>query len=304
MIAIGDLDRATNVAVVVPGTSHSLAEGWLGDANDAARVYNQMEAVGGSNAAIAWMGYDAPDSLTDPRVATPDLARAGGLQLASDVNGLRSTALVSQHYTVIGHSYGSTTVADAAVLGMQTDDVVLICSPGTDLAHSAADFGLPSSGHVFVGATSTDPVTHIEALTSTTPWGPGALGADPAVDGFGSTRFKAELSAIGDNVNAHSHYFDSGSDSLRSIGLIAAGHGDALESNELTAPHRDGLHVPGGLLQPKALAEQFAGQYADGTLAQSVFNDLAQGHPSRVGRVGGTLGVLVEDIHDDPEFGR
>jgi hypothetical protein len=86
--------------------------------------------------------------------------------------------------------------------------------------------------------------------------------------------------------------------------LIAAGHGDALESNGLTAPHRDGLHVPGGLLQPKALAEQLAGQYAQGTLAQSVFNDLAQGDPTRVGRVGGTLGALVEDINDDPEFGR
>jgi len=303
-IVIGDPDRATNVAVVVPGTSHSLAEGWLGDAKDPANVYLEMERLGDRNAVYAWMGYDAPDSLTDPRVATTALAREGGRQLASDVNGLRSTAMVSQHYTVIGHSYGSTTVADAAVMGMKTNDVVLVGSPGTDLARSAADFHLASGGHVFVGATSTDPVTHIGALTSTTPWGPGALGADPAVDGFGSTRFHAEVTAITDNANAHSHYFDTGSDALRSMGLIASGNGDALQSNELTAAHRDGLHVPGGLLQPKDLAEVLAGQYAEGTLPQSLLEDLANGNPTRIGRIGGAVGVLVEDIYDDPEFGR
>jgi hypothetical protein len=303
-IVIGDPDRAANVAVVVPGTSHSLAEGWLGSAEDPWRLYNQMRAVGDRNAVYAWMGYDAPDSLTDPRVTSTSLAQAGGQQLASDVNGLRSTAMVSQHYTVIGHSYGSTTVADAAVMGMKTNDVVLVGSPGTDLARSAADFHLAAGGHVFVGATSTDSVTHIEALTSTTPWGPGALGADPAVDGYGSTRFRAEIPSIGDNVNAHSHYYQAGSDSLRSMGLITTGNGNALETNGLTATHRDGLHVPGGLMQPQALAEQLAGQYANGTLAPSVLTELAQGNLARAARLGGTLGALVENIYDDPEFGR
>jgi hypothetical protein len=77
-----------------------------------------------------------------------------------------------------------------------------------------------------------------------------------------------------------------------------------LQSNELTAAHRDGLHVPGGLLQPKDLAEVLAGQYAEGTLPQSLLEDLANGNPTRIGRIGGAVGVLMEDIYDDPEFGR
>jgi hypothetical protein len=44
---------------------------------------------------------------------------------------------------------------------MCADDVVLIGSPGTDLADSAADFNLPEGGHVYVGAASTDPITHL-----------------------------------------------------------------------------------------------------------------------------------------------
>jgi len=110
--------------------------------------------------------------------------------------------------------------------------------------------------------------------------------------------------AAGDNINAHSHYYDVGSDSLRSMGYVASGHGDALQSHGLTAAHRDGLHVPGGLMQPKGLAEQLAGQYADGTLAPSALTALAQRDYSEAGRLGGTLGALVEDIYDDPEFGR
>ena len=61
--------------------------------------------------------------------------------------------------TVIGHSYGSTTVADAfAGSGMHANDAVLLGCPGTDLARSAADFNL-DGGNVYVGSASTDPVS-------------------------------------------------------------------------------------------------------------------------------------------------
>ena len=60
---------------------------------------------------------------------------------------------------MIGHSYGSTTVADAfAGSGMRANDAVLIGSPGTDLARSAADFHRGGGG-LYVGAASTDPVS-------------------------------------------------------------------------------------------------------------------------------------------------
>jgi uncharacterized protein YukE len=242
-IAIGDPDQAANTAVVVPGTSHSVTEGWL-KSDDAANVFNETRAADHdrSTSVIAWMGYDAPDSLVDPQVGQTGLAHQGGQQLATDVNALAATHRegVPSHLTAIGHSYGSTTVADAAAgYGMHVNDVVLVGCPGTDMARDASDFHLPVGGHVYVGSASTDPITflggvgqaHIPGTDVTI-----ALGADPAVDGFGSTRFKAEVPGF--TWNDHSHYYQPGTESLFSIGDIASGHGDALEHDGMTAPHR------------------------------------------------------------------
>jgi hypothetical protein len=133
---------------------------------------------------------------------------------------------------------------------MRTDDVVLIGSPGTDLAKSAADFRLPHGGHVYVGAASSDPVTHLGSkhipLTPFPPTPfevPGAgipvgLGTDPSLDGFGSTRFKAEVPGLTSPFGDHSEYFTRGSESLYAIGDITSGNGALLEAHGMTARHR------------------------------------------------------------------
>ncbi len=238
-IAIGDPDRAANVAVTVPGTGHSVAEGWLA-ADDSANLYNEMKSVSPQGSSvIAWMGYDAPDGFTDTRIASTSLAHVGAGLLVGDVTGLRSTS--DAHFTVIGHSYGSTVVADAAYLHMPAHDVVLIGSPGTDLAHSAADFHLPAGGHVFVGSASTDPITQLGKIPTVGVPGHVAtigLGPDPAADGFGSIRFRAEVPGF-IPLDDHSRYYQPGTESLRSIGLIASGQGAvALHDQQLLAPHR------------------------------------------------------------------
>jgi hypothetical protein len=237
-IAINNPDQASYVAVTVPGTSHSVAEGWLA-ADDSANVYNELKAVNPQgNSVIAWMGYDAPDGFTDARIASTPLAHAGAALLAGDVTGFKSTS--GADFTVIGHSYGSTVVADAAYLRMPAHDVVLIGSPGTDMAHSASDFHLPAGGGVYVGSASTDPITQLGKMPTVAVPGHTAtigLGSDPAAEGFGSIRFRAEVPGI--TVNDHSHYYQPGSESLRSIGLIASGHGaTALHDQGLLAPHR------------------------------------------------------------------
>ena len=128
------------------------------------------------------MGYDAPDGFSDPDVAAPGNARDGGGFLAADVNGLWVTHSpdVQQHVTVIGHSYGSTTVADAfAQSGMHANDAVLLGCPGTDLARSAADFHL-DGGQVYVGSASSDPVSWIGAAPE---WLPDWLNRDAWLSG-------------------------------------------------------------------------------------------------------------------------
>lgn len=239
-VAVGNPDTAEDTVVLVPGTGNSVTDGWLAS-DDITNVFKETNLAndGGPTAVVAWMGYDAPDSPIDPRIAMTGLAREGGQLLASDVNALDVTSLGTSHVTTIGHSYGSTTVADAAAgYGMRVDDVVLIGSPGTDMAKSAADFHLPEGGHVYVGSASTDPITGIgEAF--------GALGNDPSMDGYGSTRFKAEVYGFNANVFAdHSAYFEPGSESLYSIGDIASGNGDKLQEHGMTAQHRGAGVLP------------------------------------------------------------
>lgn len=248
-VAIGNPDTADDTAVLVPGTSTSVAGGWLTDP-DAANLHQELARIepDSDHSVIAWMGFDAPDAIVDPRVTQPDLARQGGAALAADVNALRATHVGDDHVTVIGHSYGSTTVADAAAgSGMLADDIVLVGSPGTDLARTVADFRLPDEGRVYIGSASTDPVTTIAGINGTMPVTGQpllevGLGPDPAADGFGSTRFKAEVPGWTWKVwTEHTGYFESGSESLYSIADITSGNGTLLEDHGMTAPHRNSL---------------------------------------------------------------
>lgn len=242
-IAIGDPDHAVNTAVVVPGTGNSVRSGWLAQ-KDAINLYNEVHNVDLTKpvSVVAWMGYDAPDSPIDPRIGTTALAHEGGQLLAADVNALNATHDGAGHITVLGHSYGSTTVADAAAgFGMHADDVVLVGSPGTDMARSASDFHLNPGGHLYVGAASSDPVTQLGALPQTAVPGTGwsvALGTDPALDGYGSTRFKAEVPGLTFPLSDHSEYYTPRGESLYSMADIASGYGESLAQHGMTAPHR------------------------------------------------------------------
>ncbi|MDX1883349.1 alpha/beta hydrolase [Mycolicibacterium sp. 120270] len=258
-IAIGNPDYADNTSVIVPGTGSSVKGGWLSDGhNDAMNLWDEANAAdpNSTHAVISWMGYDAPDGFTDTRVANPDLARQGGDLLAADVNGLWVTHHdPQQHVTVIGHSYGSTTVADAfAGSGMHANDAVLLGCPGTDLARSAADFHL-DGGKVYVGSASTDPVSYIGTAPEYAhdylnqklgyPVGLNAgLGLDPAGDQFGSVRFDAEVvGRDGLDTNDHSHYYDKGGEALRAMTYIATGESGQLAEEGLLAEGRRQPHV-------------------------------------------------------------
>jgi hypothetical protein len=258
-IAIGNPDYADNTSVVVPGTGSSVASGWLSDGhNDAMNLWDQARHADPTHthAVISWMGYDAPDGFSDTRVGNPTLAREGGDLLAADVNGLWVTHHdPSQHVTVLGHSYGSTTVADAfARSGMHANDAVLLGSPGTDVATSAADFHL-DGGKLYVGAASTDPVSYIGVAPDLAydtlnrdlgyPLGLNAgLGTDPAGDGFGAVRFDAEVAGHGGiDRHDHSHYYDMGSESLYGMTHIVTGNGDGLAADGLLADGRRQPHI-------------------------------------------------------------
>lgn len=253
-IAIGNPDKSPNTAVIVPGTGASVKSGWLSDGhNDAINLYDQSALADPNHptAVIAWMGYDTPSSFNDLNVGNPGLAQTGGDLLAWDVNSLGVTHQggVGEHVTVIGHSYGSTTVADAfARSGMHANDAVLLGCPGTDAARTAADFNL-NGGQVYVGDASTDFVGWLgeaggvpNALNDAlgNPVGAAAgLGTDPAHEGFGATRFRAEVPGSEFiRREDHSYYYHVGSESLRSMTDIVSGHADDLGREGLLAGQR------------------------------------------------------------------
>jgi hypothetical protein len=235
VIAFGDPVAATHTAVVVPGIT-----------NDAATIDLQslgalsLQAAATARTArtartstIAWMGYDAPShpafhggrlaprELTDlVRTVGEGAAEEGGHELVEFVDQLRE---VNAHtdVTVVGHSYGSTTTAHAAVDGLAADRLVFLGSPGLgDEVDRAADLGL-APGAVFAGASDRDPVTwlggpHRLARHEVDTHGVG-LGEDPSQVDFGATRIagadgpRFHLDSLGQVVLNHNAYLAPGS---------------------------------------------------------------------------------------------
>ncbi|MCY7395737.1 MAG: alpha/beta hydrolase, partial [Nocardioides sp.] len=201
-ISYGDPDTADNTAVVVPGLTN---DGSM-IASQGEDALNLLQAAGGeeSTAVIAWMGYDAPSGGLAPEVdvdANPiggvgvdvrlpniagvgaeQLATEGGANLSQFVDGLRATHEGDPgNLSVIGHSYGSTTVAHAATDGgLNVDSLSLVGSPGAGSATSAADLDIPT-GKVYVGTSENDFVTWLGGDTEL------GMGLDPSQDSFGAT---------------------------------------------------------------------------------------------------------------------
>ena len=170
-VAYGNPDTADHTSINVPGLQTNM-NGIGGVSTDAYNVFKSASASNtGSVASIAWIGYNAPD-INSPtgfidtllqvgdveNVAMERFATAGGHHLSSFVDGLRASDVGDQsHLTVIGHSYGSTTVGHAATDdGLAADDIILAGSPGAgDNVYTASQLG----DNVWVGASDNDPVS-------------------------------------------------------------------------------------------------------------------------------------------------
>ena len=240
-IVYGNLDLADNIAFCVPGFLSSL-DNVNNVASDALHLYHAAIAAdqGRHIAVVAWQGYDAPGGAD---VLTQGAAEAGARLLAADVNAVRVThAGAVGTLTVVGHSYGSTTTGLALQRDhMQVDQVALIGSPGVggDAQTVAGLHLLPSQ--VFVGAASRDIVTMAHALSDDI-LGTDTLGANPALDAFGATAFKAESVNRGFDLalSDHSRYYDAAgqSESMYALADIATGHSDRLGADGMLAQPR------------------------------------------------------------------
>ncbi|MFD1148687.1 alpha/beta hydrolase [Saccharothrix hoggarensis] len=237
-IAYGDPDTAKNLAVAVPGTGSTL------DSFSVGQAANLREAMGADgNATIQWLGYDAPGWAVG-EVDNPAQAREGGANLVADVNGYRAAAEAAgnhQHLTVIGHSYGSTTVGYAGMNGLAADDIAFVGSPGVGASNVNQLSAGP--GHVYVGATEHDPVVQ---GTSSNWFTEDGSSVGPYDDRFGAKTFGTTDSAmIG---GAHTAYYDPGSESVQNLAKIATGDGASVTEQEWDenplGPSLPGSHLP------------------------------------------------------------
>ena len=213
--AFGDVRRARDIAVIVPGV------GWTGpllrDEHDAGRrppavlarsllAEMQRRAPGVPAAVVVWLDYDPPAGI-DADAARSDRAVDGAPRLAAFVASLPRAARVS----LICHSYGSVVCGHAAP-ALHVTSLVVVGSPGMDVWSRAA---LRTSATVWAGIAPDDPI---------------ALVPHTRVDGLGheadptSPSFGARPLPVG-GAHGHNGYLVAGTDSLAAVARIATGRG-------------------------------------------------------------------------------
>ncbi|WP_433538354.1 alpha/beta hydrolase [Micromonospora sp. CA-249363] len=244
-VALGNPDTAGNTAVLVPGVGTELA-GIRGLINRASLLQDTAIALnpgGPPVAVVAWLGYDTPSADTDI-VTAPfgGKSEAGARALDGFVDGLRAAHDGSpSHLTVIGHSYGSTVLGEAASTGngLAADDMIAVGSPGMRV-DTASELNVDPR-HVWVGAASDDtlvarPEENAGWLTGVPLVGgwvaEGAVGIHgpaPHDPQFGANVFHVDTSG-------HSGYWTPNSQALNSQVAVIIGDYDAALLEQGKAP--------------------------------------------------------------------
>ncbi len=262
-VAVGDVDRAANVSVIVPGMLYTVTTqmvsltGAAADLQSSQTFWSNTLSTSVSHhvatsAVVAWMGYKTP-GLTN--VLGIGLATTGARQLEDAIQGLDADRRTDMpRVTLIAHSYGSTTSTIALSSGrIRVDDFVAMGSPGSVVA-TASKLDV-TAGHVFVAAAALDPVA-----------GSAVFGADPGSMAFGAKELN--LGAMVDPyteqrvtaVVSHNEYFTAGSHSMRSLALIGIGRGDLADGRRPDPGAPELTNGPSlGLVRPQDINRESVG---------------------------------------------
>lgn len=156
-VSIGDLDAADTTTWCVPGMNFSAKDATDGWTLAAKNLYNTQRKLdlSRSHAVVAWLGYETPDVFG---VLSGDAASAGANRLASELDANHDTRAASgpvPSITVVGHSYGTTTAADAlARTTHPVDAFVMVGSAGIDTRY------VPDLTELHVGETNGTPAIY------------------------------------------------------------------------------------------------------------------------------------------------
>ncbi|MFB6549936.1 alpha/beta hydrolase [Streptomyces sp. NPDC056405] len=198
----GDLENATHVSVIVPGSDIDIST-----FDRTAQWAADLQAEASENTAvIAWAGYTTPSGI-GPDLATGRLAETGAERLTRFTDGLDAAGLPDP--ALFCHSYGSV-VCGLAAPDTDASDIVVMGSPGMRADNVTA---LDTDAHVWAAKSPED---WIDRVPNVEFLGLGH-GADPTSPGFGATVLPAA------DVPAHDAYFTIGTSTLAAFAAIAGG---------------------------------------------------------------------------------
>jgi hypothetical protein len=207
VLALGDLDTADTVAVLVPGVGNSPEDDLGALVGNARHVGAAARAAdpGATQATVVWLGYRPPANLWEGSTRFPALR--WGPVLADSLAGLAAartaTATGRARTTVVAHSYGTVVLDEAADMPgrLAADAVVLLGSPGME-----ADAASLEAPQVFDAVSPGDPIPHLRWFihgTDDLRFGSTALPVTPAM--------------------GHSDYLDPDFPTLAAVGQVVAG---------------------------------------------------------------------------------
>ncbi|BDI21945.1 alpha/beta hydrolase [Herbiconiux sp. L3-i23] len=223
-VALGDLEQADFISVLVPGALLSVREHMSEWTKVTADLYAEQEAWQSTFddertvATVSWIGYQTPDVTNAIGL---DLAEAGATALSSFVNGIKSLRPGAEPYiSVFAHSYGATATTYALSRGwMSIDALAMMGSPGGDVS-DVSGLAVPDD-RVWVGEAPWDPFVNSAFF-----------GIDPSAPSFGAKRMSVSGAAdpvTGAALSAsvgHDWYLEPGTESLRNLSLIGIDRGD------------------------------------------------------------------------------
>ena len=244
-ISIGDLDSAKYSSFLVPGMG-SNGETTPTDLTDAALSLWMEEhslathnGLDGSVAIVAWMAYDAPEMFPQSdEVFHGDRGREGGDKLESALLGYAATRDASgldSYLSVVGHSYGSTTAANALAdlpKGV-VDSFTTLGSAGLENSIGGAkdlnttDGVFAMQGWEFGGIAGFGRTVSGRQDPTDADFGSIVLNTEvQRVDGVDMTNSNRHDLYSGDNPWNHRGYLDHGTSSLNNTALVNLGLGD------------------------------------------------------------------------------
>jgi len=225
-VLFGDIESAHHVAVMVPGVGDgtNLCDDWIPDARN---LYEEAEAT----AVALWKGYDNPVDVlaaAEGSIECNEDLIAAGSDLTAFVSSL--SLRPDQTLAVVAHSFGSiVTGAALADCGLQCTDVVVAGSPGMTV-DDLRDLHLEQS-HFFSEQAPGDVIAEL-----------GVFGTAPTSPTFGGTRMSTNAPDH-PPVEAHSEYFEPGSEALENMADVVTGQYSAVVRHHSALPE-----IAGGLV--------------------------------------------------------